>query len=81
MVVSREDIAGPLRELIASGQYAAGDKLPSVRDLAATYDALIGALLEHPWRARRRTEYARSGRLRGTIPVRARRRFVVQPFL
>jgi DNA-binding GntR family transcriptional regulator len=39
MAVNREDIAGPLRERIVSGEYAPGDKLPSTRELATSYNA------------------------------------------
>lgn len=39
MVVSREEIAEPLRERINSGQYSEGAKLPSARELANRYGA------------------------------------------
>ena len=39
MVVSREDIAGPLRDRIESGQYPEGAKVPSARELAGAHAA------------------------------------------
>lgn len=39
MAVSRDEIAGSLRELISSGVYAEGAKLPSSRELADRYGA------------------------------------------
>lgn len=39
MVVSRENIAGSLRERIKAGEFAEGTKLPSSRELASEYQA------------------------------------------